>query len=318
MLRASWKGRLRLSLVTVPVQAISAQVAGGGEVHFHQLHESCHSRIQYKKICPKHGEVAKNEIVRGFEYAKDKYVIVDPEELDSLLGEREHVIEIDTFVAPEAIDVRFLDGRSFYLVADGAAGQKPYALLRQAMLELERIAVARCMIAGRSQLVAVRTVDDLLVMTILKFASQLRSPDDVREQVKKVNVSAAELKLARTLIASSTAKHFDLADYHDDYTVKLQELIDAKAGGREIVAAPAEEPPPIINLMDALRKSVNKTKGPAPGARKSPIQRQRLGESHAKPGAGTKAGRKIAGKSQSVHATRHATSSTERARRGSS
>ena len=174
--RSSWKGYLRLSLVSVPVQAFSANVSGGGEIHFHQLHAKCHSRIRYKKVCPVHGEVPNREIVKGYEYAKGKYVVVDPAELESLRGESDRAINIDTFIAPDELDPIYFDGRSYYLVPDTPAGHKPYAVLCQAMEKQQRNALARCVFAGREQLVLVRPLEGLLTMSTLSTRASFASP----------------------------------------------------------------------------------------------------------------------------------------------
>ncbi|HEY2414729.1 MAG TPA: Ku protein, partial [Pirellulaceae bacterium] len=113
--RSSWKGYLRLSLVTVPVQAFNAAASDGGEVHLHQLHASCHNRIRYKKNCPVHGEVPNDEIVMGFEHAKDQYVVVEDKEVDKLRTPADRAITIDTFIAAAAIDPAYFDGRTYYL-----------------------------------------------------------------------------------------------------------------------------------------------------------------------------------------------------------
>src|SRR3569832_1252341 len=119
MARYSWKGSLRLSLVTVPVQAFNAVAPEGGHIRFHQLHESDHSRIRHVKVCPVHGEVTQDEIVSGYEYAKGQYVIVDPGELDALRSENDKAVHLDTFVDVDAIDPLYLTGQNYYLTPDG-------------------------------------------------------------------------------------------------------------------------------------------------------------------------------------------------------
>jgi DNA end-binding protein Ku len=198
--RASWKGFLRLSLVSVPVQAFNAAETGGGEVHFHQLHADCHSRIRYKKVCPIHGEVPNSEIVMGYEYTKDKYVVIEPDELDKLRSEADKSINIDSFVRPEQIDPMYYDGRTYYLVPDGPMGQKPYEVLHQAMAETERYAVAQAVFSGKEQLILVRPIKELLAVEMLHYDSQIRKPQVFDEYVAHPPVAKAELKLATTLI----------------------------------------------------------------------------------------------------------------------
>src|SRR5579871_6300548 len=127
--RSSWKGYLRLSLVSVPVQAINAMASEGGKIHLHLLHSKCHNRIRYEKVCPIHGEVPNDEIVHGYEHAKGQYVVIEDEDVDQLRSEADKAINIDTFVSPSEIDPLYFDGRTYYLLPDGPMGAKPYAVL---------------------------------------------------------------------------------------------------------------------------------------------------------------------------------------------
>ena len=261
MPRSSWKGYLRLSLVSVPVQAFTATMSGGGKIHLNQLHDECHSRIRYQKVCPIHGEVSSSEIVSGYEYSKGNYVVVEPDELDKLRSEGDRAINIDTFIAPDEIDARYYDGRTYYLVPDGPVGQKPYAVLYRGMEEQQRYAIGQAVFSGKEQLVLVRPLEGLLTMSMLSYESQIRPPSAFEEEFEKPQVTKEELRLAETLITASTAEDFDLSKYEDLYTARLTQLIEAKVEGREIVAPPAEEETTVINLMDALRKSVAQAKG---------------------------------------------------------
>src|SRR5262249_45964798 len=133
--RSSWKGFLKLSLVSLPVKAYTAVASGGGESPLNQLHAPWQSRLQYKKTCRLHGEVRNEEIVSGYEYSKGQYVIVDPEELDKLRTEDEKAIKVSAFISPNALDPMYQSGKTYYLVPDGPVGQRPYAVLHQAMTE---------------------------------------------------------------------------------------------------------------------------------------------------------------------------------------
>src|SRR6185503_14317799 len=127
--RASWKGNLTFGLVSFPVQAFNARNAEQSDVHFHQLHAECHRRIRYAKMCPVHGEVTNDEIISGYEYAKGKYVEIEPEELDVLRTQTERSLTIDAFVEPDAIDPIYFDGRMYYLAPDGPVAEEPYAVI---------------------------------------------------------------------------------------------------------------------------------------------------------------------------------------------
>lgn len=257
--RSSWKGFLRLSLVTVPVQAINAAASGDGELHFNQLHSTCHSRIRYQKVCPIHGEVSNDEIVRGYEHAKGQYVIIDDDEIDKLRTANERAINIDTIIKPEAIDPTFFDGRTYYLVPDGPMAGKPYAVLLGALESQGRWAVGEAVMFGREQLVAIRPHEGVLCLEVLRYAAQVRAPKLVTEGLSLPPASKQELQLATKLLTAATHKKFDLASYQDDYTSRVGKLIEAKVEGREIVGEPEQEEAPVINLMDALRKSLAKT-----------------------------------------------------------
>jgi DNA end-binding protein Ku len=253
-----WKGYLKLSLVTVPVKAYTAAGKDDAEIHFHQLHADCHSRIQYKKTCPIHGEVSKDAILSGYEYAKGQYVVVDPAELDKLRTEDEKAVTIDTFISPDALDLMYFSGKAYYLAPDGPVGQRPFAVLFQGMVEENRYAIAQMVLHGRDQLVLLRPMDGLLAMSVLNYDHQVTKPAAFEDQAPKVELADEERELADTLVAGSTAKQFDFSTYKDRYTEKLTELIDAKVAGKEIVAPPPREEARVINLMDALRESVTK------------------------------------------------------------
>src|SRR5262249_2639514 len=150
------------SLVAVPVKAYTATASGGGRIQLNQLHAECNSRIQYKKTCPIHGEVPSTDIVSGYEYTKEQYVVVDPDDIDKMRTPDDKAITVSAFVAPDAIDLMYYDERTYYLVPDGPVGQRPYGVLLQAMEEEGRYAIAQVMMHGREQLVLLRPMDKLL------------------------------------------------------------------------------------------------------------------------------------------------------------
>src|SRR5437667_6860512 len=141
--RSSWKGFLKLSLVSVPVKAYTATSGGGGEIHLNQLHAECNSRINYKKTCPVHGEVASDQIVSGFEHSKGQYVIVDTDELEKLRTEDDKASSIDTFVPAGTLDPIYSTGKTYYLIPDGPVAKKPYAEHREDVKEINRHAMRR-------------------------------------------------------------------------------------------------------------------------------------------------------------------------------
>jgi DNA end-binding protein Ku len=253
--RSSWKGYLQLSLVCVPVKAYITSTSGGGEIHLHQLHADCHSRIQYKKVCPLHGEVTRDQIVSGYQYARDGYVVVDPDELDRLRTEADKAIKIDVFIASGAFDPLYTTGKKYYLAPNGPAGQKAYALLAQAMGAEDCYGVAQVVLHGREQLVLLRPQENLLVLEVLHYRHQVTQPSALADEAPRMEVTPEELQMARILVKASTAD-FNVDRYPDLYTHKLEQLIEAKVAGQKLVTPPATPGPQVINLMEALRQSV--------------------------------------------------------------
>ena len=260
--RTSWKGFLRLSLVSVPVKAYTANNTEE-EVRLNQLHADCHGRVRYKKVCESHGELKSDDIVSGYEYAKDQYVVIDDEELSSVRAQQDHSVNIDGFIAPEKVDPVYFAGRTYYLLPDGPAGARPYALLARGMKDANLVALAQVVIAGREQFVQLRPVDGMLVKSVLAYPKTVRLPTLYRDELPDEQPNAGELALAQTLIGASTLPEFELEKYKDAYVENLTKLIKLKVEGKEIVKAPDLEEPKILNLMDALKKSVA-----AVGARK--------------------------------------------------
>ncbi len=256
MARPSWDGFLRFNLISVPVKAYSAGVTGRGKIGFHQIHAKCHNRIRHQKVCPVHGEVRNDEIVSGYEIAKGQYVLIGPDELKQLRPGAEKSIDIDVFIRPEALDRLYFTDRTYYLTPDGKAGQKPYVVLQRVMAEENRYAVATMVFAGRDHVVAVRPIGQLLAVTILSYDAQMKKPADFEGEIPDIKVSADEVKLARTLVETSTEADFDFAKYHDEYANKVRKLIEAKSTGKKIVSPELERAPAVINLMDALKRSL--------------------------------------------------------------
>ena len=270
--RSSWKGYLKLSLVAVPVKAYTA-TSESRSIHLNQLHNECHSRIRYQKTCPIHGEVGSDEIVSGYEYSKGQYVVVDPTELEKLRPQGEKSIEIDKFIPEGRLDTIYDTGRTYYLVPDGPVGQKPFALLRDAMESEQSQAIAQVVISNREQLVRLRPVGKLVAMTVLSYATQVKQPSAFEDELIEPSASDKELELTRQLLQALYAENFDFGAYHDTYTEKLTALIQARVDGQELVTPPAAAEPHVINLMDALKASVaqaTQAAAPASPAAKPP------------------------------------------------
>ncbi len=254
---SSWEGFLKLSLISVPVRAYNAAVPGGGDIHFHQIHGKCGNRIHYKKVCPVHGEVTKDEIVSGYEFKKDKYVEFDKEELENLRSADEKAINIEAFVSPGQIAPMYLSGRAFFLVPSGPAGQKPYGLLRDVRSQKDRCAVATVVMSGHDEAVLIRADDKILTMTILYREDQIKNPSAFKDEVTSAKATPQESKLAGILVDESTSKDFDFSQFKDQYAERVSHAIDAKLKDKDLSAEPHKKAPRVINLMDALRKSLD-------------------------------------------------------------
>jgi len=272
--RASWSGLLRLSLVAVPVQAYPA-VSSADAVHLHQLHAGCGQRIRYEKSCPVHGPVDPPLIARGYEYAPDQHVIVEPEELERIRSCQEKALTLVQFVEPDRIDLALLSGRTLYLMPQGLAAHRPYRVLQQAFEQRGRWALGRVSMSGHRYAVVVRPTCGLLSAHVLHDPAQLRAADAWQSQLREAPVSEQELQLASMLIDSAGGP-VDWSTYRDDTAEQLEKLVEAKVAGRQ-PAAPQDEPVQVLQLLEALQRSVAAASGnsAAPARRTSKQPRRR-------------------------------------------
>jgi len=263
--RPTWKGYLKISLVNIPVKVFPATDAAA-TLSFNQLHAECQTRIQQKRWCPHHQrEVPNSEIVKGYEFEKGRYVVVSDEDMEKVRVESTRVINLETFTDDTAIDPIYLE-RPYYLAPDGPVAREAFAVIREGMQG--KAGIGKVALYGREYLVKVQPRDKGLVMYTLRHANEIRSMDAIEElDDMPTSVKADEVKLARQVIGTFEGD-VDFTSYKDDYQVGLREIIDAKIEGREIVTQEIEAPPKVVNLMEALRKSLdtigaNKKKGAA-------------------------------------------------------
>ncbi len=259
MPRAIWSGAISFGLVNIPVKLYSA--VQRKTVRFHQLDQEDNGRIQQKRVNPRSGEeVPYENLVKGYEIGPDRYVVVTPEELDSLAPEKTRTVDIEDFVDLEQIDPIFYDHPYYLVPATGA--EKPYKLLYDAMEASGKVAIARVVIRSKENLVAIRPLDGVLAMETMLFSDEVVSPDtlDERPEDDKVKTSKKELEMANQLIDSLTG-NFDPSKYRDEYRDSVLDLIERKAQGEEIVVE-AEAPPPkeVPDLMAALEASIASAK----------------------------------------------------------
>jgi len=256
-----WMGTLSFGLVSMPVKLYSA--VQSKSVHFNQLHGADHARIQQKRVCSADGEeVPFEEIVKGYELAPERYVVIEDAELQALAPEATRTIEIEDFVEIDEIDRIYFDQP--YYVVPNRGGARSYKLLLQAMRETGKVAIARVVLRSRERLVAVHPREDVLVMTTLHYADEINPTSELRElnsEEKEATVGERELGVARRLV-ESLAEPFDIGRYRDTYREAVLDLIDRKAGGEEI----AVEPHPVAealqspDLMGALQASLEQAR----------------------------------------------------------
>jgi len=260
-------------LVAIPVKLYSA-TQSSGSISFNLLHKGCGSRLKQQYICAKHESVLeRDDIVKGYEFAKDQYVVFEPEEIKALEEVGSRAVEISEFVPIASIDPVYFD-KTYYLAPDRGA-DKPYALLVEALKQSGRCAVGRWAARGKAYIVVLRPIGDVLAMQQLYFAGEVRPASEV--EIPKTEVKPAELKLAQQLIDQQETGAFDPAAYTNDVRARIEAEIQKKVEGQEISIAeqPAETGGKVIDLMEALRASLEKNESAAAssaklGARKAP------------------------------------------------
>jgi DNA end-binding protein Ku len=267
-MRPIWKGHLTFGLVTIPVKLYSATESK--DVRFRLLHRSCMTPIQNKRYCPHHEQIVDwNDVVRGYEYAKDKFIAMTDEELDSVPLETSGTVAVTSFADLHEIDPIFYE-KSYYLAPD-EGGQKAYRLLHDTLGEITKVAVGKVVIKEKEHLVAVRPYDGTLVMSTFYSAHYARAVGDIPELPVQAKVHPNEKKMAMQLIEGLIAE-FKPADYRDDYREALQKVIAAKVDG-ETVAVPTRKPEKVVDLMEALRRSLQMNRREkAPASRRRPVR----------------------------------------------
>jgi DNA end-binding protein Ku len=252
--RAFWTGNLRLSLVTIPVRLYPA-TSSERKIELHQIHEPSGKRIRYQKVTPGIGPVENEEITKGYEYEKGKYVLLDQKEIDELKLESKQTIELVRFVEPSAIDPRFYE-RPYYLLPDGDAGEEGYVIMQKALKQANKVGIGQLILRGQSNIVALEPCGRGLLLEILRHADEVKAADTFFEDVPEVKVDKEALELAIELIERKAGK-FEPEKLKDEYTEAVWELINAKIEHRAPTVVTGEAPSAkVINIMDALKKSV--------------------------------------------------------------
>ena len=254
--RAIWKGAISFGMVVIPVKMYIATESK--DFSFTTIHKDCASRLRMKRFCPTHdAEVAGDEIVRAYEYAKDQYVPIDDGDLEGLPLPTLHTIEITKFVERPSIDPVYFD-RTYWLEPD-QVGVKPYYLLKQALEKSNRVAVAKVAIRQKEHLCCIRPSGNMIAMETMYYPDEIRNSSELNLPEDKVKISEGELKMAGTLIDHLTGV-FEPEEFHDEYRGALKNMIEAKLGGAEPVAAPEMPKAKVLDLMEALKASVEAAK----------------------------------------------------------
>ncbi|UPK12174.1 Ku protein [Bradyrhizobium sp. 155] len=259
--RANWKGFLRLSLVTCPV-ALYPATSESEKISFNQLNRQTGHRIKYLKVDSDTGEEVPNEdIVKGYALDKDTYIEVSKEELENVALESTRTIEIDEFVDREEIDPRYLI-RPYYLRPDGKVGHDAFAVIRETIREMNKVAIGRLVLTNREHIIALEPLDKGLMGTLLRYPYEVRDPKEYFDEVQDVKVTKDMLDLARHIVEQKSGS-FQPDKFEDHYEAALIELINQKRAGKPIT--PKERPAAsnVVDLMEALRRSVGKEAAPA-------------------------------------------------------
>jgi DNA end-binding protein Ku len=253
--RAYWKGSLKLSLVSCPVVLYPASTAIE-KTRFHMINRETGNRLKQQMVDAETGDIVEGDQKgRGYELSKGKYVEIEPEELEAVQIESNHTIDIDSFVPKAEIDKRYLN-HPYYIAPDGKAAVDAFAVIRDAMKDQDRVALARIVLTNREHVIAIEPLGKGMIGTTLRFPYELRDESEFFEDIKSPKITKDMVELAGHILDSKAA-HFDPSKFKDDYETALKALVKRKASGKTIkIPEPEERPSNVINLMDALKQSL--------------------------------------------------------------
>jgi Ku protein len=258
--RAYWKGYLRLSLVTCPIQLFPATTQAE-KTHFHQINTSTGHRLRQQMVDEKTGRVVDKEHKgRGYETAKGRYVAIEDEELDAIEIESTHTVEIESFVPRDQIDKRYLD-KPYYIIPDGKIGADAFAVIRDAMKNEDRVALARIVMAQREHILALEPLGKGILGTTLRYDYEVRDEKPYFADVPSPRASQEMVKLAQHILETKAGR-FDAGKFKDEYELALRRLVKRKASGKAIEPPePKEDRGNVVDLMEALRQSIKGSGG---------------------------------------------------------
>jgi DNA end-binding protein Ku len=265
--RASWKGYLKLSLVSCPVRLYPA-TSTNDRVRFNQLHKDTHNRINMKPVDPELGLVERSDLVKGYEYEDKKYIIIEDSDLEAVRIESNHTLNIEAFVDAAEVDVIYQD-TPYYLAPDGKMAEETFVVLREAMRAANKLAIARLVLSSRERTVTIGARDKGMFVSTLRAPNEVRATSTYFDEIPDIAPDAEMLGLAEALIAQKTTR-FDPKAYEDRYDTALLAMIKEKLKGHKPIIAAAPERGNVVNLMDALKASLSQAKPPAPSRSKAP------------------------------------------------
>jgi DNA end-binding protein Ku len=269
--RAYWKGTLKLSLVTCPV-ALYPATTSVEKTRFHMINAETGNRLRQQMVDEETGDVVESsQKARGYEISKGKFIEIEKDELDAVQIESNHAIDIDSFVPRDEIDQRYLN-HPYYIVPDGKAGADAFAVIRDAMKDQDRVALARIVLTSREHVMTVEPFGKGLLATTLRYPYELRDAGEYFDDIKSPKITKDMVELAAHILGSKAA-HFDPSKFKDEYETALKKLVKRKAAGKPIKAAePEERESNVVDLMEALKQSV-KGKGASRRTTKSHARR---------------------------------------------
>jgi DNA end-binding protein Ku len=266
--RASWTGYLRLSLVAIPIRLYNV-VSSTSKVSLNQLHKGCHHRVRQQLVCPEHGNLERDAIVKGYEYEKEKYVVIDDADLEKIKLETTKTVELIQFVDASELSPLYFN-TPYYVAPEGVVAEEAFRILREAMRQSQKVGIGRVVMSGKEQIIAIGVHEKGFVLNTLHYASEVRSAAPYFEEIRNGEVNPDQLALALQLVEQSAAP-FDPEQFKDRYQESLLEIIKAKAEGTEPVVVQSAAMGQVVNLMEALRQSVAQTK-PLQAEKKPPAE----------------------------------------------
>jgi DNA end-binding protein Ku len=282
--RTTWKGHLKLSLVSCPVRLYNA-VSRSERVSFHLLHKDTHNRIQMFPHDPELGKVDRSDLVKGYEYEKDQYVILTQEDFDKVQIDSSKAIVIEKFVDQKDVDPIYFDS-PYYVAPDGPVAEETFRVVHEAMRQKKKVALSRVVLSSREHLIALSVRDKGFVVMTLRAANEVREDTPYFEDIGEEEPDPEMLELAEALIDKKSGK-FDPSEFKDRYQEALLELVKAKIKGQEPVIAKAPERGKVVNLMDALKRSLDEGEARKPPAKSQP-RKAAVGKQPARSGGANK------------------------------